>query len=231
MNIWDKEEVEIRLGKYGWGDKGNTNCVLNIMKYLGGIPPFDNLIENKKIDLKVLSVSFSMRPKGLEISLLHGFKTYRIGLLNEKLNFWTIEHKKDIEGKKSKSVVGRALLGGVLLGPVGAIVGGMAGIGDKSIKMSDVENVVSLSCNIDGKELMFLFSCKDKKLKKVSDFLKLNFSSKYKEHQDIKFEEKNSNKENNTTVADELIKLKGLMDSGVLTKEEFDIQKKNLLNH
>ena len=33
--------------------------------------------------------------------------------------------------EKSKSVTGRAVIGGVLLGPLGAIVGGMSGIGDK----------------------------------------------------------------------------------------------------
>lgn len=33
--------------------------------------------------------------------------------------------------EKSKSVTGRAVVGGVLLGPLGAIIGGMSGIGDK----------------------------------------------------------------------------------------------------
>ncbi|MBW9145868.1 hypothetical protein K2F40_08745 [Clostridium sp. CM028] len=33
--------------------------------------------------------------------------------------------------QKNKSTVGRAAVGGVLLGPLGAIVGGMSGIGDK----------------------------------------------------------------------------------------------------
>lgn len=35
-------------------------------------------------------------------------------------------------GQVNKSVVGRAVLGGVILGPLGAIVGGMSGIGSKS---------------------------------------------------------------------------------------------------
>lgn len=35
---------------------------------------------------------------------------------------------------KDKSVIGRAIVGGLLLGPVGAIVGGMSGIGTKTSK-------------------------------------------------------------------------------------------------
>jgi hypothetical protein len=38
--------------------------------------------------------------------------------------------EKEIE-EKSKSVLGRAAIGGVLLGPVGALVGGMSGTGKK----------------------------------------------------------------------------------------------------
>ena len=39
--------------------------------------------------------------------------------------------EKDIV-EKSKSTVGRAVVGGVVLGPLGAIIGGMSGIGNKS---------------------------------------------------------------------------------------------------
>lgn len=42
-------------------------------------------------------------------------------------------HKSDIL-VKDKSVVARGLTGGLLLGPVGAIVGGMSGVGQKNIK-------------------------------------------------------------------------------------------------
>lgn len=39
--------------------------------------------------------------------------------------------------EKSKSVIGRGVVGGLLLGPVGAIVGGMSGIGNKSNSKKD----------------------------------------------------------------------------------------------
>ncbi|WP_226890211.1 hypothetical protein [Paraclostridium dentum] len=45
----------------------------------------------------------------------------------------TVANEKEIlEKEKEKSVVGRVVIGGVLLGPLGAIVGGMTGIGSKT---------------------------------------------------------------------------------------------------
>jgi len=42
-------------------------------------------------------------------------------------------YEKIISEKKSKSVIGRAAVGGVLLGPVGAVVGGLSGLGSTEI--------------------------------------------------------------------------------------------------
>lgn len=49
---------------------------------------------------------------------------------NQVISISLVTEKEVIE--QSKSTVGRAVAGGVLLGPVGAIVGGMSGIGNKT---------------------------------------------------------------------------------------------------
>lgn len=66
--------------------------------------------------------------------------------------------------ESGKSTVGRALVGGVLLGPLGAIVGGMSGIGNKTksskhyflvvnYKSSNSEEAKALSFEIVGASL------------------------------------------------------------------------------
>lgn len=73
-----------------------------------------------------------------------------------------ISEKEIIES--GKSTVGRALVGGVLLGPLGAIVGGMSGIGNKTkssrhyflvvnYKSSNSEEAKALSFEIVGASL------------------------------------------------------------------------------
>jgi hypothetical protein len=230
MNILDKIQLDEKFGKFGmWSGKAG-NAIIGEMGYLGGIPEIDKLIENKKIDPKIANVSLEIRPKGVEVYLMQGFNKTRVGLYNEKLNFWTIEQQQEIVANKSKSVIGRALLGGVLLGPVGAIVGGLTGIGDKTVKVSDVDNIISISYSQDDKDAMILFSCSNKKVKVVYEYLKKNFGNKYKKPEEIKFADENVTNNSKISLAEELRILKDLLDEGILTNEEFEQEKKKLLD-
>ena len=241
MKILDKKQIVEKLGKFGfWSGKEESrkDLLYNELKYLGGISSIDELFENKTLHPLCYQVPIRMRPKGIEINfqginLIPGFKSkyYRIGILREQLNFWTIEQQNEIIAKKNKSIIGRALLGGVLFGPAGAIVGGMTGIGDRKIKVSDIDNFVSVSYNEDSKEIMILFSCKDRSVKKVYECFKENLPDKYKSPEEIKYEEQKPLTENKIFIADEIKKLKELVDNGILTNEEFEEQKKKILNY
>ncbi len=174
-------------------------------------------------------ISFEMRPKGLELYLLNGFTKLRIGLISEQINYWAFEPQKKLLEKKSKSVVGRALVGGILLGPVGAIVGGMTGIGNKEISKSakGIDNILSISyTDSDNQDHLLVFECSNKKAKKVIDFFNSIFPEIYKEEL---AEELDNTEQTKLSIADELMKLKSLLDEGLLTREEFDNQKSKLL--
>ena len=114
------------------------------------ILPFPNLPENLDIAdklpiglltqlLKVFDGrenTLSVIPSGKVTVLLH---THGIQLMSG-LNFYPIHNSQIISlktvsqeelVKTDKSVIGRAVVGGLILGPLGAIVGGMSGIGSK----------------------------------------------------------------------------------------------------
>lgn len=231
MQIIDKNQLDDKFGKFGmWSGKAG-NAIISEVKYIGGIPDFDKLAEKEKVNLSVTNgISFEVRPKGLEIYLISGFSNYRIGLLDEGINFWAFEPQKRLTEKKSKSIVGRALVGGLLLGPVGAIVGGMTGIGDKesSKYLKGIDNLLSISYTDENdREYMLVFDCPNEKSKKVLCFFNKNYPKKYKEDA---AECLNIEESSNVNVADELIKLRTLLNEGLLTREEFDGQKNKLLN-
>jgi len=229
MEILDKKQIENILGSFGIFSKEYNNKLISKIKYFGGSKEYDDLIEQKVIDLKTHLINFVIKPKGLEIELMSGFKYYRLGILKEKINYWGLEQQTKIIGKKSKSIVGRALVGGILLGPVGAIVGGMTGLGDKQVKLSDADNIISLSIvDDDNLEKLFLFTCTDKNLESVFNFLERNFKEKYQKQEES---DKEGAENSSISIADEITKLKKLLDDGILTQSEYDRQKEKLLNN
>lgn len=105
--------------------KKNKSTVLNL-EYVDGINLFKKglLVE---VTLNSEKECITIRPK-------IGQKT-DVNLRFEQITGFDVVKDKDII-EKSKSVAGRAVLGGVLLGPLGAIVGGMTGIGNKQKSVS-----------------------------------------------------------------------------------------------
>ena len=227
MEILSKIKMDDIFGKYSFfsGKAGNT--IIEKVQYMGGIDSVDSLISKASL-AKDKYVSFEIRPNGLEIFIMNNFETIRLGLFSEQIKYWSIEHQEEITTKKSKSVLGRALLGGILLGPAGAIVGGLTGVGDKTIKLSDVDNILSINYVEAEKEAMILFSVKNKNLKTVMEYYKKNYPNIYKTADELKEESVQPN--NTFSVADEILKLRSLMENGIITQEEFNEQKSKLLN-
>ncbi len=100
----------------------------------------------KRDKLRSVNVSsfdgIEVLPRGLAIKLIADddnneiliksrvIKKPEVHLKYDKITGINVITEKEIL-EKNKSVVGRAALGGVLLGPLGAILGGMSGIGSK----------------------------------------------------------------------------------------------------
>jgi hypothetical protein len=229
MELLDKNQTETLLGKFSAWSRTPANSLFNKIEYIGGADVLDKLFEDNLLKQGSVSVILEIKPNGLEISLSQGFKTYRTGILSVNLNYWSIENQKEIIATKSKSIVGRALLGGVLFGPVGAIVGGLTGIGNKEIKGNEIDNILSLSIIENDKELMMLFSCKDKHLKSVMEFMRKSYSNIYKSASDIKADEATRSFQASSP-ADEIKKWKDLLEMGAISNNEFEMQKSKILN-
>lgn len=185
MLFSNKKEMEENLGKYGFFSSKNSNILVNKMKYLNGIEDFDNL--EKKVSLDKASTGLRMRPNGIEIAIFYGLSTRYLGILYEDIKYWSFENQ-EVVIKQSKSVIGRAVLGGLLLGSVGAVIGGMSGIGTKDVKLSKYDNIIFICCRNNDKDHIISFSCSNKNIKTAYDYLYKNLPGKYKKLDDIKDE-------------------------------------------
>ena len=159
------------------------------------------------------------------------YKTSAV-LNKNNLIFITIEKQDVVSQKKNKSVIGRAVLGGLLLGPLGAVVGGMTGIGEKEVKqkrLADYLVAFKIIDDISNKEKILLFGCKSKNYSRVENYLSKYFKEAIKKPEDIieTFEKKQIQ---SGSRVDELFKLKNLLIEGFLTKEEFEVEKQKIIN-
>jgi len=126
--ILSKEELKTMLGEVSFW-KSKPVCTGLI--YLSGIPGFDTYLKAPSIP-KILAISF---PLGLEIQLISGFNTVRTGILYKDVIEVKLQDSEQLKVLTKKSVIGRAVIGGLILGPVGALVGGMSGLDQKKLRL------------------------------------------------------------------------------------------------
>lgn len=136
----------------------------------------------------------------------------------------------------TKGGLGRAVAGGLLLGGVGAIVGGVTG----KRKSKSVINSLKVKITVNDFQNPAVYINLIQTATKSSSFI---YKSCYQSAQQImstlaliqnQIESEQSAKSSETqqsvSVADEILKYKQLMDIGAISQEEFDQKKKQLLN-
>lgn len=124
----------------------------------------------------------------------------------------------DSESKKSmSSALLRGGLGAALLGPVGLLAGLSAK--NKNSKIIALKFNDGQECVVDVDDKIF------KAILKSLAGIKSNFGDN--NDNDKKQLEDNTN---NSSQADEILKFKNLLDQGIISEEEFDAKKKQLLN-
>ena len=103
-----------------------------------------------------------IRPEGLEFRMLQKFTYYRTGISYSKFFSISLEDKDQVMEKKEKSVVGKVVISGLLLGPVWAIVRGMTGLKPGTVKaeMPDLILPVTIGNDPENIQQVVLFSCK-----------------------------------------------------------------------
>ena len=127
---------------------------------------------------------------------------------------------------KKKGVVKRSIVGGLLFGPAGAIIGGATAKEKTNVQAQTRQEIIRtlVVTREDPYKPVLRFSYDANLEKKLRDILAQN-QAKQIENTVTYIEQT----EAPNLIADELIKLKGLVDQGILSQEEFEKQKEKLL--
>ena len=151
---------------------------------------------------------------------------------NNLLSFELLEDGETI----TKGGLGRAVAGGVLFGGVGAVVGGVTG-GKKTkgicTSMKIKVSMKEAHCDViyipfitsETKKNSFTYKVAQENAQECISALEIIADEN--KYTDVQFE---SAQFSNVSSADEITKFKKLLDDGIITQEEFNIKKKQLLN-
>lgn len=187
---------------------------------------------------KTIGNYFSMDTCGKRFKFKGDHNYYAFGDL---VNYELCENNSTIQ----KGGIGRAIVGGALLGNVGAVIGAQTrksrNIVDSlyirlTLKPSGMKKITFINSPTDRNGLFY------KTVRKSADEVLSELELIFAENQSAAIQEaaqpqpaptpvqQPQTEQSPTLIADELLKLKQLLDMGVLTQEEFDQQKQKLLN-
>lgn len=173
MKTIDQKQIDAELGKIGLLSSARISGPLT---YEQGIPWFDQIIEKASWNNVSKEAELTVRANGLTLSIAEGFSRPTVGLRFSDIRLIELAKPEEIITKQEKSVLGRALFGGIILGPTGAILGAMSALDDK--EKSGTVSLLTILVEQDGQEFHVVFSVKDEH-EMVSQFLKKHLSQFY----------------------------------------------------
>ena len=134
--------------------------------------------------------------------------------------------------QSTTNTIGRTVLGGLIGGGVGAVIGGVTGKKHKKEKVKSVDLKIIVN---NPSNPIYKINFSNIEIKKDSLLYRAAFSDAEKWHgivaSLISLADSKDDTKFSISIADEISKFKKLLDDGVITKDEFEKKKLELLNN
>lgn len=208
------------------------------LDYIGGFKEFDALGARQKVGMEV-GTSGIYLTYPLSQGLLGKKRGTKVFIPVNSIEYINIEQDRQVtEQQEQKSALKRAAVGSMIGGRRGATIGALSAMGNKTttketityrytLKFSGKAEVVQCSMGIaveGSAQVQGVENFNRRALKNILNEKLVengNFSALNKQGE--------SGKSQGSDPYEELVKLKSLLDQGILTEEEFNAKKKQLL--
>jgi hypothetical protein len=142
---------------------------LSGLEYIAGIPAMD-AIRNPTAVLAAAPLRLVLLPRGLALRMSYRFEEHRFGLSYATIQEIAAELPQTLATSPPQSRWGRALLGGLVLGPVGALLGGMSGIPEREITEAG-DAILLFRLALAGEEQVVAVTVRKKQRARTKRFL------------------------------------------------------------
>jgi len=221
VELIQANDLEKHIGDYpSWGAKSNIDEFKGSAFYAGGIEAIDSYYKvTKPKELPIFIYKYSL---GLYIeTTIAMFNGTGIYIKDEELSKITFVDSK-IVSKQRMGALGKGLIGGALLGPAGLLLGAVKGHSD-STKDANTSMIITFFFERNNEKQNLILEISAKSKNKFLGFLDHNYRDLLKEESDDEI------KQDSVDVASEIEKFHKLKESGIITEEEFEKKKTELL--
>ncbi|SFN71719.1 SHOCT domain-containing protein [Proteiniclasticum ruminis] len=222
IECWTKAGLDSSINSLSSGKQYHGEAIKEMIKMK---EKNQVLVDQFNATKKVGVISFDDHTRTLVIK--KSKKDTNLYNYGQLLNFELLEDGETI----TKGGLGRAVAGGLLFGGVGAVVGGVTG----GKKTKGVCNSLQIKITLRNSPRQTVYLPFITTSTKTSSFI---YKTMYKSAQDTlsalqlavdMVDSSETEQVNSVSEADEILKFKNLFDNGVISEEEFNAKKKQLL--